>query len=292
MPVIKTRMVTTTDGSAGTHSYRSEYTEFNPSGLPILEETWDAAGQLTERYIRTYDEQGRLIREVLHQDEEDMAEERWLVWDEAGRLAQESRHYQDGSISTTTYTYDGQGRRLRAVGVDEEGEEEFVEETGYASGDVKLWEKRLEYGEPVWSREWNQDDEGRVTRYRLEDHGEDTLMEHVYEFDEEGRLIEEKMYRNSRLVMIRRQVFDDEGRVSMINNQNERGEEKVTFTYDESGHQVGQVALDANDSFLHEVKRTYDADGNILTSGVRMTDPATGAEQSYRLDYHYEYYQD
>lgn len=291
MAVIRTRAVTTTDSSAGGHTYRSEYSEFNTKGLPLLEETWDASGQLTERYIKAYDDLGRLVKESLYQDEEEMAEERQLEYDAEGRLDKERRQYLDGSISVTSYSYDEQGRRLVAKCVDEEGEEESVEETAYR-GNAKAWEKRTEYGEPVWSREWKEDEKGRIIRYRLEDHAEETLMEHEYLFDSDDRLSEERVYRNGRLIQIRRQTYDAEGRIVSVYNQNERGEETAAFEYDAQGRQLAQEVRDGDGNFLHEVLRTYDGEGNILTSAVRMTDPSTGAEHSYRLDYHYEYYPD
>jgi len=270
--------------------YRSEHIEYDSNSLPLVEESWDPQGLLTERYLRKYDEQGRLVHEILSQEGEELVEERMLSYDGSGRLAEERRRYLDGSVSRTTYSWDAEGNRTGLRCVDEEDEEEFREEARYAAGHHKVAETRWEYGEEVWTREWELDARGKVLRYFLHDLSDVARMEHQYAYDPEGRVTEERIYRNGRLMALRQQEYDEEGRVRWHRGETERGIERIAYAYDERGNQVNALGTDEEGNFLNEVKRAYDADGNILESSVRMIDPATGAERGYVLEYHYSFF--
>lgn len=273
-----------------THSYRSEHTEFNEKGDPILEESWGPDGVLNERYIREYDEEGRLSKLELHQEGIGIAEDRSMVYDDDGKLLKDILHYQDGSISETVYSYDSNGKRTGLICKDEDDEEEFREEIGYTDQEKKNFHKRWEFGEVMWEKRWEYNEDGFVTR-AIEIDEEGQVFGKEYTLGDDGEVLEERNLRNGKLISVRKQAFDNKGNISEIISEDEGGFEKVVFAYDEQGNQVLQEAFNRAGEKLHSVERDFDEHGNIQETRVWMYDLHNGLVRRYSLRYDYEYFE-
>lgn len=298
MPAIKKRTVETIEyviddissQEVETLSYRSEYTEFTKDGQPLIEQTWDTSGILLDRFEKVYGEDSKLLKGFLFQDGDEIAETKELFYDEAGTLIKETRTYLDGSISTTLFEYDAQGRITLQHCSDEEGEEEFREEYLYDEKGNKIEEARWDYGDLAIARKWQYNENNDVVRHSIEEFSDGKNIEKAYAYNDERQITEELTYSKGKLIAASLQTFNEDGSISELVNESTDGYEKVHFEYDEKGNTVRQEAYNRNGEQIHRVEREFDAYDNVIEIRVWMYDLVSGLIRRYSLRYTYVYF--
>ncbi|MFZ4521577.1 MAG: hypothetical protein ACOYNC_07720 [Bacteroidales bacterium] len=118
------------------HGHPNHYSEFDPEGRPLKEIRYNGHGEFEEMFEYGYDGEGRLIRESYYQVEGELAEEKSFVRNEAGVIQHALKHYQDGSLDTISYEYNGAGELIKRTTTTDEGEIEQVETFGWENGEM------------------------------------------------------------------------------------------------------------------------------------------------------------
>ncbi len=114
----------------------NHYSEFDPDGRPLKEIRYNRHGEFEEMFAYGYDGQGNLISEKYYPQEDEIAEEKTIVRNEAGLILKALKHYQDGSVDTITFEYDQEGQLSKKVTTTDEGEVEQVETFEWEDGNL------------------------------------------------------------------------------------------------------------------------------------------------------------
>ena len=121
-------------------------TRYNDRGVPVEESVYEG-GRLTRRVTKSYDEEGRLTREVI---EERTTRELRYSYDDEGELSEEEELI-NGSLRRRI-EYGGEERRVETRF---RGEEPFLRI--YFEGDIRLKEEVILDGEVVEVREFEEE---------------------------------------------------------------------------------------------------------------------------------------
>jgi hypothetical protein len=200
------------DEEVDIHGHPNHYSEFDPDGRPLKEMRYNRHGEFEEMFEYGYDDQGNLLRESYYPVENEIAEEKTFVRNDAGQILRILKHYLDGSVDTTTFEYNEAGELSKRTTTTDEGEVEQVEtfewENGVLVGQqildehgelisepdvdtVKPGQTRVihdEKGQVITEEELDEDGEIYMTVNRS--YGEDGLADEVEVFiDGRGRAI-------------------------------------------------------------------------------------------------------
>ena len=118
------------------HGHPNHYSEFDPEGRPLKEIKYNRYGEFEEMFEYGYDDQGNLVRESYYPVENEIAEEKTFVRNDAGVILHTLKHYQDGSLDTITYEYNETGQLVKRITTTEEGEVEQVETFEWENGEL------------------------------------------------------------------------------------------------------------------------------------------------------------
>ena len=201
----KTRSITVTqfdyiirnvnDEEVDIHGHPNHYSEYDPDGRPIREVRYNREGEFEEMYEYEYDGQGNLTREAYSPVEDEVAEEKTYVRNEAGLVQHALKRYQDGSIDTIAYLYNDSGELVSRTTTTDEGEVEQVETFEWENGTLVNRRVTNENGELI---EESGHDEIKPNETRITS-------------NEKGQVItEEELDENGEVFMtVNRSYFDD-----------------------------------------------------------------------------------
>ena len=201
----KTRSITVTqfdyiirnvnDEEVDIHGHPNHYSEYDPDGRPIREVRYNREGEFEEMYEYEYDGQGNLTREAYSPVEDEVAEEKTYVRNEAGLVQHALKRYQDGSIDTIAYLYNDSGELVSRTTTTDEGEVEQVETFEWENGTLVNRRVTNENGELI---EEPGHDEIKPNETRITS-------------NEKGQVItEEELDENGEVFMtVNRSYFDD-----------------------------------------------------------------------------------
>lgn len=165
----------------------------NEQGEIVTQLRLNGEGELVERYEIEYDEENRLLRQMVFSvaDEPDQIIE--YFYDGLGQCIREEHHYPtEERVEINTFTYNEQGKKVRSEITDAAGEL-----LGYVN---------VEY-----------DDDSRPTHYESESYGYNyTHLINQITYDEQGRVQENEYYdvKNSLLLSKEIAVYNEYGLLS------------------------------------------------------------------------------
>jgi len=137
------------DEEVDIHGHPNHYSEYDPDGRPLKEISYSRQGEFEEMYQYGYDPQGNLVHESYFPVEDEIAEEKTFVRNEAGQVLRALKHYQDGSLDTIAYEYNDAGALISRVTTTDEGEVEQVETFEWENGVMVKHQVTDESGEPI-----------------------------------------------------------------------------------------------------------------------------------------------
>ncbi|MEI7896354.1 MAG: hypothetical protein WCJ26_04925 [bacterium] len=183
------------DEEVDIHGHPNHYSEYDPDGRPIREVRYNREGEFEEMYEYEYDGQGNLTREAYSPVEDEVAEEKTFVRNEAGLVQHALKRYQDGSIDTIAYLYNDSGELVSRTTTTDEGEVEQVETFEWENGTLVNRRVTNENGELI---EEPGHDEIKPNETRITS-------------NEKGQVItEEELDENGEVFMtVNRSYFDD-----------------------------------------------------------------------------------
>ncbi len=193
------------------------HSEFNESGKPVSEIRYNSSGDFEEEVRYEYDEKGELIHEYYYLEADQLAEQKIYHRDDKGRITHAEKIYQDGSVDTYTYEYDGANHLVRLTTTNDEGEVEQVETFTWDGEQIVTHETVDSGGEPVAFNEVHPETQGE-TRLTRNDAGQVIREEEVDEtgsvymtidrnYDDDGRPIEVEVHFDGRGRALSRHYF-------------------------------------------------------------------------------------
>jgi|GEM_PF-3207051 len=239
--------------------------DYHPSGSIVLDIELDEEGNEAEKYENKLDEQGRIV-EHLHYMSGELSERITIKYNEAGKITEEARHYEEGDPSLTIYVYDAQNRLLEKRIESSPGEVEHCdrytyhaegkenvethEEFGYDMAPIRVIRHVYEIkdGEPVLA-ETHSENKETGKKYRTVHHDarthEDNVSAVVYDSDE-------------RVAEVLREFYDEHGRQTRVTQKTRTPASDPVFEYeyDERGNVILQRQLIGGKPWA-EVKRRY-----------------------------------
>ena len=270
----------------------------------------------------TYDKQGNPLKHV-HTDKGNKTETVY-TYDANGRLSQEMTT-SDYSHRTTTYDYDTAGRLTRKhhtgetalgdgvkrdettytyaydekdnmteekrVSVYNDGNGEEVTTTYQYNESNQVTLKKTTFKSGSWSQtETSYHENGAV--YQVRERSSGVLGSRVVEYDEQGRLLQERTEKgvDGPLITLEN-TYDEQGRLvkatrssgadyytydekgNLIEESN--GVDRTVYTYDESGNRLTAIRYTLSGKVKWQAVFTYDAKGNVLTETITYGDGLT-----------------
>lgn len=209
----------------------------------------------SRRTVMAYDLYGNCVTTKYYSDG-DLTGVHERTFDEMGRQLSETRTDHSGlfpsRLSRTETTYDDQGRVLTEVYLDSSGREQERTEYSYDGNTVT----KTIYPSALVSTS-HYDDSGLLLRTVREDTG----METVYTYDENGNRTASHTYLNGTLDARSEWTCDESGRILSYCAYGADGArtDHYTCAYDDDARTMTQTTSDGT----RRVER-YDADGNLL----------------------------
>lgn len=266
--------------------YLHQHTITDDAGNTIEEYTYRIDGSLEHLYKYTYDELGRVIEELLIEEDETTGN-RTFLYNETGNLLEETIHYLDDSTETITFTYDEQGKPLGRKTMDSDGEEGNYSENKYNDG---LLVSEAEYDNNaliVSQRILTYNSENLVCEESIKN--EDSSYRIVNEYDISKKLVLRKRYNDENHLIERTTfIYDEKGRLIETNEENTDGIEITKIEYNEAGEVTLQVITDDEENILQVIERTYDSKGRPEIIKVNTQKNSYTGSRHYRLRYFYE----
>jgi YD repeat-containing protein len=196
------------DDELDSNGHPHHFSEFDSEGRPLKEIRYNRLGEFEEMYEYGYDAGGNLVRESYYPVENELAEEKTFERNEAGKVVRALKHYQDGSVDTITFEYDGADQLIRQTTTNDEGEIDQVETYEWENGVIVNHEVVDGEGELIRVPDENlvkpndsrviQNEKGQVvTEEELDEEGE-VYMTVNRSYDAEDRADEVDVYFDGR----------------------------------------------------------------------------------------------
>ncbi len=271
-------------------SIRHSFQQYDEQGNLLREVSFTQDGSLADKNEFRYDAQGRMVETLIYDEDDAVMERRLAERDSSGRLLREQVHYLDGSVDTYHYHYDEQGRLTGLEVIDDEEATEYKEMYSYQDDKLVKTERCDERGNVTFRIEDIYAD-GILTERRTWSDEESEPFTLVQKFNERGVRTQELRY-NGQNELIERNIYEDDGtgKVVQIIEENKQRKNTTGFRFDDQGRMIYQAEHDLNGELNHEVFRTYNDDGNILSVTVEMVQKPSGMKLAYTLLYQYEYF--
>jgi YD repeat-containing protein len=259
---------------------------------PLKEIQYGSDGIEEQLTVYEYDEKGFLTREVLLDGEGEILEEKTFEPDSQLRIQKALQHYADGSHDVTTYTRDENGRLIKELTVDDEGEQESLIEYSYQENHLVREVSFGEADELLWEKSYHYSEGDMLIEMIHKDHTEGLETRKTYEHDEHGHLREMLTYIDDELT--ERFLFesDKEGRPLQIIEENKGKKNKIEMGYDNRGNMVSQTEYNLQGEMINCVSRQYDKEGNLQESRITALNPLLGVNQYYIVRHIHEWEED
>ena len=261
-------------------SYTSELYRYNEHGNTIENIDFEEEGIVQNKIISKFDDQNRLLEEVVFADGEIMTEHKKHIRKEDGSLDRIEINYQDGSTSVQYMKKDEEKNTEEWIEEDEDGELESREVIqNDVSGKIikrEVFDYRNKLKEAF---EFSYGNNGDLVERKELDHKRKLVFVTEFEYDENKNLTY-RANRNRKGVLsdFIKTFYDDKGQVI---RQNISGKYAFEFEYDSEGRTVLEERYLPNDEMEFQSRFEYDEDGR-MTSEINL---------NFTKTYKYEFFE-
>lgn len=244
-------------------------------------------GSIEDRVINNYNAEGNLVEEVLYDPDGEIAEHRTLEFSEKGTLLKEIKHYEDGSQDIITYRYDEAGHITEKIFGDDTGWIEKREIFTFEDDKLTTVKELDEEGALLKESTFTYDEGGNLEESSESPNGEmggrkvtvynsHSLPEVIKYYSPSGNLIARTKYE-----------YNEKGQVTGISEETQSNTSSSHTEYDEFDNAVVVEDRSANEELNHRIERTFDENGNLLTSHVFINGHGRNPNQHYleRIEY-------
>jgi YD repeat-containing protein len=267
---------------------------YEPAFGKLVKETqYNGDGQVEQVMSYTYNEKGFLTGEELLDVDGSVLEKRSFEPDEQGRIAREFVHYADGSADRIEYAYDDAGRVVRKERYDDDNALESAENMIY-EGEVVVRESIVDADDEILSETvYSYDENGRLAEIVSDNREEGLWFRKVYRYDDAGHRQAATTF-NEEGEPVERILFehDENGRPTLIVDENRRQKNTIRMTYDERGEIIFQDEHDLNGELVNSIERSYDANGRLMESHIVVRNMQRGISRNYSLRNEYSFFED
>lgn len=264
---------------------------YDSKGNVIEQTTFTDTGEVIERIVREYNAFGFIKSEKFIAGDQEFSEEKNYERSENGLILTEYRHFADGSLDTTRYTYDSQHRIVEKLTTNDEGEIEQREQLLYRND--FLIEHTITDGEGNVQRneKLEYDEVGNTVVHRIYDADRNELRIKEIDYNKSGRKTAERIYNEDEQLLERTTYEEDETRrLSSMTEESSRGKRITKYTYDSSGNTIIQEEYNEEGQQLVMVEREYNENGDPTRSTVFIDGEWRAISQHYEVVFEYEYY--
>jgi hypothetical protein len=265
--------------------------EYDENGNLLKEANYNAVGDFDTLNYFKYDEKGFLVEELVHIDENEVAETHRVENREDGKPVCETIEYQDGSIDTVTFSYDENGNLVAEKQVDSDGLVESHEVYEYQDGMIV---HEAVYGpeETILSEnKHTYNEKGKLTETISWNSEEDQEIKVINNYGENDQLIETLRYLASGLLIARSNfTYNEKGVMTDLEEEDQNGIRRTKMETDEKGNMTLQEEYNEEGDLNLRIERSYNEEGEPLESTIYMDRHGNGADVYYTVKYEYEYF--
>jgi len=263
---------------------------YDTQGNPIKDVSYNPPGVVDQTIESKYDDQNRLIEEACFDGEEDLLEKTFFVWDTDGKKINEEKHYLDGSIDTTVFTYNSDGHLIEKLCKNDDDEIEYKEEFKFEG---KQLVEYLRYNE---DKEVEEKKSLRFNNNLIEAEvhwiaEEDIETTKEYRYDEEGN-VEKELYYNQKKQLVKKVEYQKyRGRLIEEFIEEDPYQRNTTkLEYDEKNNIILQEQFNRNGEINHRVERTFDQDQRLAETMTYVNAKGQGMNLHFKEIHQYEYF--
>jgi YD repeat-containing protein len=265
-------------------------THYSEDGRVTKESTfssWNDSSQVIE-YI--YDANNLLIEERYSQDDEEVNESVTYLRNQDLKLMKEIHTFLDGSEDITEYEYNDQHQLISKRLTNSDGETEQKLIFDY-NGDLLVSETTEDgSGNLVVKTSYSYHENGTVSQSEQIIHEDGKSERLVNQFDENGQRLKSLKYNTQeQLIEINRFNYND-GRLTEIEDENQRGHYFIKFTYDDRGNILSQEEMNDRGEVTSTIERTFDGENRLLQATIYVNGMNYRPNQHYIIRYVYEFY--
>ncbi len=201
----------------GDEKFVKEYREYYADGKEIIKETYFAPNQIEEKNITNYNEKGLISDEVNYGENNELNTKTVYYRDNNDKVNEIIIEFADGSKTIKSYSYENNGKTIIVLEKSDDGEFE---------GKEKI----------------TTDDKGNIIESQIISEDDKILEQHKYEFNENGNILNETRFQNSKIISVTKYYYDDKKNVNKRVTSNSKGEsiDWAIFKYDENGNLAEQ----------------------------------------------------
>lgn len=291
--VYRTNLISvgTGQGQMETVPYLISTTEFDIHGHVLSQSSFTPEGMMTEKIVWEYNDKGQIVKELFFSEEEDPSEVTTFERDPKGKVVMDKKEYMDGSVDTTTYVYDGQDNLIQKTTKDDEDIPEMIESFSWNEKHLIRHEITDGDNKQVTLEEFKYDNGGNILEQRKIDHETGENFKRVYQYNESGQKLGEKLYdHKDKLIESVSYTLDMEGRLMSATTEGAQKNSVTRIFYDVHGNNTGQEEIGPNGEQLVLVEHSWDDDHNLTSSLVYIDGRGVTMSQNYELNYEYEWY--
>ena len=205
------------DEELDSNGHPNHFSEFDTAGRPLTEIRYNPYGEFEEKIEYAYDERGFMLSESYYPTESEVAEVKTFVRNEDGSVARALKRYQDGSVDTIAYEYNGEGQLIKMVTTTDEGEVDQVETFEWEHGEIVSRQVVDGQGDLISEPDYadlekatpriTRNDKGQVVREEETDEDGEVYFAVNRSYDEEGNPDEVDVFIDGRGRSVTRHYF-------------------------------------------------------------------------------------
>lgn len=256
----------------------------NSNSDTLKETTYNEFGDIESIYEFEYDENNRLVKELLTEEGE-IVGNKSITYNESGKIKTEKEHYIDDSYDMTTYHYAENGDLISTETIDNENIKTKYTLAVYSNNKVTKYSEYDEDDNLVFSQEINYNEKLQPTEEVTTAHGETITKVMIYD---DANLVQLKTYNSEEQLKERLTwEYDSSGKIMKSIEENVNGIEISEFQYNENGMPILQVVKDENDIVTQQIERTFDEQNRPLIVSINIQAKNSMPSIYYRLRYEY-----
>ncbi|MBU1012628.1 MAG: hypothetical protein KKG99_06465 [Bacteroidetes bacterium] len=263
---------------------------YDAQGNPTKDISYNPPGVVDQTIESKYDDQNRLIEESCLDGEEELLEKTFFEWDAKGKKIKEEKHYLDGSIDTTVFTYNQDGHLIEKLCRNDDDEMEYKEAFKFEGKQLVEYIRYDEDEEIAEKKSFTLNDnklESEV-HWTAEEKSE-TKKE--YRYDEEGN-VEKELYYNAKKQLVKKIEYQKyRGRyIEEFIEEDAYQRNTTKLEYDEKNNIILQEQFNRNGEINHRVERIFDQNQRLAETMTYVNAKGQGMNLHFKEVHQYEYF--